>query len=534
MRMGLCAFLCLVGVAPSAIAQTVDKAKLRQAIEMPTVSSFLGVRFNSSERDSRGALLDPVKKIADLQKKITGGPDDAQVYFDLRTAYLEHLRDEKKGKEMATKAEAMLRPYTNTKDPKLAHLVTIYGSTVEALTENPWKDCEGWARYAVSVGPQDWRTWTYLAHARHQQIPIILVGGDEKQLPKFGRTQEIIGALHLKRLSPENVDAAEKVLNEVLQYHDKAKELAPNDPLRQERRYGFRVTEVVLRNAIATFRGQKAPYPMVQVERILLDELQATARLQPEHLLWQSQLVHYMTIAGWRQVQDEKGKTAKKFSPARPEDAVAMREAMSRIDRLADDSTGEAAIFCHTMAATLCASYQDYVSVEKHARKVLQLDKKNQIAWEQLEHALYNQERYADMLKEVETLTKVLPTARNCYVLAKALAKNQQYDLAMRACLDGLKIDKTEPHCHLGIAALLMRNENDPDALKVARIRLDDARRECKPESGPTLFNEIEYLTAIYQALTGEPSFARLTLDRLRTDNPDPSRYDKALTAIGR
>ena len=34
-----------------------------------------------------------------------------------------------------------------TKDPKMAYLVTIYGTTVEALTENPWKDCESWARY---------------------------------------------------------------------------------------------------------------------------------------------------------------------------------------------------------------------------------------------------------------------------------------------------------------------------------------------------------------------------------------------------
>jgi tetratricopeptide (TPR) repeat protein len=534
MRTGLCAFLCLAALAPSAIAQTVDKAKLRQAIEMPTVSSFLGVRFRSSERDNRGNLLDPAQKVADLNKKLTGGPDDAQVYFDLRAVYLENLRDEKKGKELAAKAEAMLRPFTNTKDPKLAYLVTIYGSTVEALTENPWKDCEAWARYAVAVGPQDWRTWGYLAHTRHQQIPLILVGGDEKLLPKFGRTQEVIGALHLKRLSPEHVNAAEKVLNEVLQYHDKARELAPNDPTRQERRYGFRVAEVILRNAIAAFRDQKAPYPMVQVERILIDELQETARLQPEHLLWQSQLVHYLTIAGWREVQDKEGKTAKKFRPARPEDAVAMRDAMARIDRLADDSKAETAIFCHTMAATLCASFQDYVAVEKHARKVLKLDRKNQAAWEQLEHALYNQERHADLLTEVQTLVKEAPTARNCYVLAKALAKNQQYDLAERACMDGLQLDKTEPHCHLGLAALQMRNEKEPTALLKARQNLDDARRECKPESGPTLFAEIEYLTAIYQALTDEPAFARLTLDRLRLDNPDPSRYDKALSAIGR
>ena len=533
MRMGLCAFLCLTAFSPFAVAQTLDKAKLRQTIEMPNISSFLGVRFSSSERDQLGNKFDPAQKVGELQRKLTGAPDDAQVYLDLRALYRDVLKDEIRAREMAVKAEAVLRPHMQTTDPKQAYLLTNYASVLEFLSETPsWGDCEKWARRAVSIGPQDWRAWTYLAHTRLQQIPIILMGGDEKLLPKIGRTQEVVGALHLRRLRAEHVDDAEKALNEVLQFHDKAKELAPNDPTRQEQRYAFRVTEIVLRNAISSFRGQKPAYPTVQLERVMLDELQATAKLQPNHLLWQSQLVHYLTMVGWRNGQDKDGKMAKTFRAARPEDETAIREALARIDKLTGEAHGETAIFCHTLAATLCASMKDYVAVEKHARKVLQLDQKNQIAWEQLEHALYHQERYADMLQEVQTMAQVLPSARNCCVVAKALAKNQRYDLAETACLAGLKQEPTEVHCLLGMAALMLRK--DDKALEDAADLLNKARRECRPEAGPSVFTEVEYLSAIHQALSGEAAFAHPTLERLRTDNPDSPRYEKALSAIGR
>jgi tetratricopeptide (TPR) repeat protein len=533
MRTGLCVFLCLTAFSPFAVAQTLDKAKLRQSIEMPNISSFLGVRFSSNERDQLGNKFDPAQKVGDLQKKLNGTTEDAKVYLELRAFYRDVLKDEQKARDMAVKAESVLRPHMQTTDAKQAHLLTNYGSVLEFLADSPsWSDCEKWARRAVSVGPQDWRTWAYLAHTRHQQIPIVLMGGDEKLLPKFGRTQEIVGALHLRRLRAEHVDDAEKVLNEVLQLHDKAKEVAPNDPARQEQRYAFRVTEIVLRNAISAFRAQKPAYPTVQLDRVLLDELQATAKLQPDHLLWQSQLVHYLTIVGWRQNQDKDGRLAKTFRAARPEDDTAIREALARIDKMTSDARGETVVFCHTLAATLHASMKDYIAVEKHARKVLQIDQKNQIAWEQLEHALYHQERYADMLQEVQTMAQAVPSARSCCVLAKALAKNQRHDLAETACLAGLKQEPTEVHCLLGMAALLLRK--DDKALEVAGDLLNKARRECRPEAGPTVFAEVEYLSAIHQALSGEQGFARLTLDRLRTDNPDSPRYEKALNAIGR
>jgi tetratricopeptide (TPR) repeat protein len=533
MRRALCVLHCLVALSPPAFAQTLDKAKIRQAIEMPALSTSLGVRFKSRERDGKGTKFEPAEKIAELQRKLTGGPDDAFVYLEQHALCLECLKDEKKARELAVKAEATLRPHMQTADPKQGYLLTHYGMVLETLSDNPWNDCEKWARRAVSVAPQDWRTWTYLAHTRHQQIPFILVGGNAKQLSKDHRTQEVLGALHLRRLRPEHVEQAEKVLNEALQYHDKAKELAPNDAKRQEKRYGFRLTEIILRNGICAYRGEKPAYPMMQLERTLLDELQAAAQLQPDHLLWQSQLAHQLILLGWQTGKDQDGKPSKTFRPARPEDAQAIREALGHVEMLANQGQGETAVYCHSMLAAICSSMQDNTGAEKHSRKILELDPKNQQAAEQLQQALLLQGRSADQMRAAQTLAQTNPSSRNCFLLAKALVLNQQYDLAEKACLAGIEKDASDVHCLLGMAVLMMRKADDAQSLQVAREQLDRARRECRPELG-NLFVEVEYLAAIHQALSGDALLARLKLQRLQIDHPDSPRYEKALSAIGR
>ena len=88
--------------------------------------------------------------------------------------------------------------------------------------------------------------------------------------------------------------------------------------------------------------------------------------------------------------------------------------------------------------------------------------------------------------------------------------------------------------CLLGMAALLMRKGDDAQTLQVASEILDKARSECRPDAGTNLFVEVEYLTTMHQALSGDEAIARIKLQRLRSDNPDVPRYEKALIAIGR
>lgn len=532
MRRGFLAFACLAILSPFAGAQVFDRAKLRNAIELPTINSAMSVDFKSRERDGQGNKLDPVKKILELQKKLTGTADDAEIYFELRAVYLDLAKDEKKAKELAQKAEEILRPHLQTADPKKGHLLTLYGNALQILNDNPWNDCDKLARRAVSVAPQDWRTWAYLAHARHQQIPTILCGGDDKHLPRERRTQEVIGSLYLQRFRLEHVDEAEKTLNEVLQYHDKAKDLAPNEPRRQELRYGFRLSEIILRNAMAAARGQKPTYRYAQYERHALDELEVTAKLHPDHLLWQSQLAHQLILRGWAEAGEKDKKQPRAFRPARADDLKAIQEACGRIEKIAQGVQGESAIYCYSVLLALHASMMNHAAVENTARKMVQIDEKNQVAWEQLQHALAMQERYVDLLQTAQGLVEKNPSARNWYLLAKALAANQRYDVAEKACLSGFKADPGHVHCLLGLAALTMRKGDDAQSLKLAGDLIERARREARPDLGASVFAEIDYVAALHQALTGEHAFARVKLRQMQDQHPDQKRFEKILTSL--
>ncbi len=528
MRHALCAILWIAAFSPPAFVQPFDKARFRQAIEMPAIHIPFGVNFRSNERDGQGNKIDPAIKLASETKKLTGGPEDADVYLELRALHLECEKDEKKAKEMVAKAEAILRPYVQTTDAKHGYLLALYGTLFEATVDDPWNDCEKLARRAVSLTPQDWRTWAYLAHVRHQQIPTILCGGDDKNLTKDRRTQEVLGMLYLQRFSPRHVDDAEKALNDALQYHDKAKELAPNEPKRQVQRYGFRLTEVVLRNGINAARGQKPTFPLQQLDRVLLDELEATAKLHPDHLLWQSQLAHQLILLGWQTA----GKDAKTFRPARPQDQDAIKAALANIEKLANDGKGETAVFCHSMLTALYSSMQDHEAVEKHARKILQIDPKYSPAWEQLQQALILQNRLDEAVRTAQALVQHLPAARSHYLLSKAYALHNRFDLAEQECRAGLKINPTDVHCLLGMAAVVLRKGDDAQTLRDAQTLLDLAKREARPEAGPALVVEIEYLVLAHQALAGEPGIARVKLQRMQADHPDSPRYGKLLSFL--
>ncbi len=533
MRRHLLALACFAVAAVPAAAQTFDKAAFRQAIGMPTVSISFNIHFKANERDGQGRRFEPKDKLNELQKKLTGGPEDAEIYFDMRGVYLECLQDEKSARAMLDKAQAVLAPIRETTNPNHAGLLTVYGSLLEMTTDNPWQSCEALARRAVTLAPNNWRGWAYLGHVRHQQIPLTLCGGDGKILASDHRTQEVIGMLVLKRCQGEHVIAAEKLLNEALQYHDKARELAPNEPKRQIMRYGFRLAETVLRNAFAAARDQKPPFPMQQLDRVMLDELQATARLHPDHVLWQSQLVHQLTIAGW-QANVEKGKISKIFRPARPEDMTAIREGLARLEKLVTENNGDAAIYCNSLLTALYYSLGEPTEVEKHARKMIAIDGKNQLAREQLLQSMVLQERNVDYLKEAQELAQVLPCARNCFLLAKALAANQRFDLAEQACVTGLKADKTDIYCQLGLAALTLRKGDDAASLKLTEDLLTLARDRCRPEHGAVTFTEIEYMSAVHEALSGRDVLGRLKLQSLQRDNPENSRYEKLLTVLGK
>jgi hypothetical protein len=244
-----------------------------------------------------------------------------------------------------------------------------------------------------------------------------------------------------------------------------------------------------------------------------------------------------LIIVGWHVNKDNTGKRRKQtepFRPARPEDVEAIRTALGRIEAIAGEAKGETAVYCRSMVAALCSSMQDHAGAEKQTRKILELDPRHQQAAEQLQQALYLQEKKTEQLQAAQILAETSKTPRNCYLLAKSLAWNQRNELAQQMCIAGLRLDPDDVLCGLGLAALLMKQSDDAKTLEQTQKLLDKARATLRPEAGMYLFIELDYLASIHQALIGEPAFARLKLERMQAEYPDATRFDLALSAITR
>ena len=142
----------------------------------------------------------------------------------------------------------------------------------------------------------------------------------------------------------------------------------------------------------------------------------------------------------------------------------------------------KSAAFGHTMLAALYSSMQNNTAVEMHARKALQKDPTNQVAGEQLLQSLLLQDKQAEELAAAQVVAQNNPSARNCYLLAKALAYHQRYDLAERECSSGLKLNAADLYCLMGLSAVLMRKSDDPQTLRAVGDLLERGAANAAPK----------------------------------------------------
>ena len=91
--------------------------------------------------------------------------------------------------------------------------------------------------------------------------------------------------------------------------------------------------------------------------------------------------------------------------------------------------------------------------------------------------------------------------------------------------------------CLAGQAVLLLREGDKKGAvteevLDEAAKYLNKARAALKPDDDKNLVNDIEFLTALRLAMTGNADMARLWLVMLRSLDPTNARYGEALEAV--
>ncbi len=518
--------LVLLGWASLASAQGVDKAKLREAAVLPSLPLAVAVEWNAEDRDPQGRRVDAERKLDTLQKQLKGTEEDATILLEMSLVYKQREQWQQR-RETLQKIEQLLRPVTQTKNAKQAHLVCLYADVASKLGLIDSGECLRWAQHAAQLAPDDWRCWTYLGEVRSQ---LTLESFFRFRSTPPGGLQSMLADLVKNPPLPKAIVAAEENLDEAKACYNHARKLAPQVAERQEKRFSFRTFETLLRNTLCELRKQPLAAPRLMYDPALLDELKAMAELVPDHVGWQAQTAHALVFAELKKQAPKDGVPA----PLTAEAKTRVQPYLERLEKGAQSKDADSAAHCRCVLMALHQLMGDPDSAIRYAAQVLQLDTKNDSAWDGWEMVLLEQKREKEAGEVAKARAERAPSGRSHYLWARHLAHRGDWLAAEESLRAGLKLDPENVHCMLGLAVALMRAVDRPEATTQAGDLVRRAKVFLRPEMPTALHQECELLSAVQQALSGQTAIARLVLQGLHAADQRNARVGAALAAVGR
>jgi eukaryotic-like serine/threonine-protein kinase len=537
-----------------ALRQGPDIARLRKLTDFPSVAVAFDFKIGLDDRDSRGNRIDPARKIAELLPRLDGSIADADTYVQL-AGWHRQRKEEDKARDLAQKAQRLLDRFLKTSDPKeVDHLLTYLDAHAIAHPAG-WEERESHLRRAVEVAPKDWRARQLWGRYRLLRAEATVLGG---RLTAKGKRNEAVEQLLGGKTAPATLAAVEALLAEARQSYDRARALAPAVEEQWDGRIAYLFLEAEWINALRVARGM-APLPAgdpVAPELLargwvprqfaidalpdLPAECREAAERCPQHLGMQcfSQFTFLPRVKA--RARDRAIAKDPNIPLMTAQEIEYADEVLARIEQIRTKALPETAVYCDRILlcfqfelATLGTPLPRLPKIELHARRLVEADANDQDAAEVLEYALVEQGRHEAALAVAKARAAQRPSIRNRYLLARSLVLCGQTQAAASELDAALVMEPGDPYCLAGRAVLLLRENTDPAAWAEAARYLTQARAAIKPGERKQLAEDVEFLSAIAQALTGQPILARITLQSLCHDHEQAGRYREALEALG-
>jgi tetratricopeptide (TPR) repeat protein len=532
-----------------------DLDRLRKLAAFPSVATVFDIDYRSDKRDGRGNVIDPAKKIDELLPRLNGSLDDAHVCLEL-ARYYGARKEKQKVREMAEKAEKLLRPFQNTAEPKEAHHLLAYARAHALIYPERWEEQEQWVRRATELAPEDWRARQRLGSCHLYRAQITLLEG---RLPEEGAQSEALKVMLAGKATPKTLAAVETLLDKGRQCLNRARELAPDSVEQWEHRIGYLFGELDWISALRVARGN-SPLPAAALAPLdpelagrgftgakftlealpdLVSECREAAERCPDHVGMQVfGLLTVLSRIKQRLAEREfaKDPQAPLFLPR---EARFIDESLARIEQIRKQARPEAAPYFdrvlgayHFQLAMLHDSVAHLPKAEFHVRRLVKADAKDQDARDILEFILAEQGRATAALEVAQERAAAAPTIRNRYMLARALDRSGQSAAAAKELDAALITAPRDLYCLAGRAVLLLHESDHQDGWAKAKKFADEAQLSLKPGERMDLRDDVEFIAAICQALNGSPVLGRVKLETLKARHLRESRYREAVQAL--
>ncbi len=495
------AVVALFTAAMPLSAQEVDKTKLRQSLKLPTIQMMQGIILSSTQGVQLvGQARDAREEIARITRELKGDATDAERYDDLCGFYGD-LGDKDAAKKAAAKAVELFRARLKERPDDGRLLAKLAGSLADVGADD---EAEATYQRAIQVGAGDWYCWKALGSRRLNQFFRAINTLEDPD--RFVGYAEMRQWLVEGKVSKQAAEKGVALLKEAAACYDKAVALAPNeyDVYHHRASLGWVLGE--LEAALYAAAGQKAA-PADHAGTVSKDLIRA-AELRPDD-------PRVMGLAAICLITAKAGK----LSPGEQKLLEGYIARVSKLAESADPKLAAAALEIRGFFAMVVGG--DVKTAEECYRKTLKLDPSREIVWDMLTAILALSGR-PDESKQLchERLAKKA-NAHNYYLLAKAHGEVKDYARVEEALVAGLKAEPDDFFCNLGLAAMLLRRDDDPKVKAAVKVYLDRAAAAAKGTEAALKERELQIVRAAYEALYGDPAAARKAFATLARQRPD-------------
>jgi tetratricopeptide (TPR) repeat protein len=511
--------LLLAGVAPAT-----DKDKLRQAVNLPSVSVCFGIGFNSEN----GALLMGEQPAAPpspeaLLKTLTGKSGDAEVYEQLAESH--GSRGQKKeAREASQKAVALYRQRLREQPQSgLAH--ARLGS---ALPDEQLPEAEALVRKAVQLAPADPDCWYALGQVLGSKALLVYFGAETR-----GDLGKLTQVLARRRLSPQELASGAQLTREIIAAADKVVELAPNRVESYQRRCAARLWWQDLMPAMVAMtqhgQGQGFDYLKLLSSPEYLADCRRMVELDPQsyHALGMLALAEVLVQKAGGNISLASGQNSKDKEHAQR----ALAEYTARLEKLTQSHDAKIAGGAWAVLGSVRFLQGDAKAAENHFRRVVVLQPANQYAWDFL-LGLLAMTKSSDLVPMNLERIKQRDDVYTRYLLAKSYAVFADNSHAEEAVRAALKHDAKDYRANLGLAALLLRRSDRSDTLAEAKVHLDRTGESLKTDDVRDRRLEWLLLCAIHQGISGQVDDARRTLRQVLEMDPNNATARDVLAGL--
>jgi tetratricopeptide (TPR) repeat protein len=456
---GAAAWVVLVATG-IAEAHEVDKAKVRQAIHLPTMGFPFGVYFNSD----RGFYWDGDKDdILDLiraaQKSVGANPSDPSSHAELARLYdRAEQKDESRAEWKRTEDACRSHLREHPDDPAL---LCQLGEALDWKRPETEVEAEAALRKVLAIDPKNGRGWQILG-ALLSARAIRLEGSGTEPPPPW---------------SPEIGRRAEALFRTAEECYDRAIKVTPT-------RADLYMCRAVLRGCRAARNAQSTATETHMSDTDagpMISDLWTVARLEPDD-------PRAVVTAAWLTLSfGRKGSiNSRELVPSLKDRLKALPEqhrtqiekGVQRLKELGHSEDRRKA----STALTLLGFFQqmaleDGKAAEISLRRAVALDPTRETAWDGLMGCLLESSRSEELLTVARERLKQRKSPRNHLLLAKAYQKVGRTGEAEGELRSALRLDPKDVNANLGVAVLALKRgvtTSDPGFAKPFIAALDN------------------------------------------------------------